>query len=260
MSTISRLKRFLGRSPSGLRRSRGRAESGAVPRHVAIIMDGNGRWAEQRGLPVAAGHEAGARAVKRAVRTAARLGVEELTVYSFSTENWNRPPEEVNGLMTLFASTLDQEIDELDQQNVRLVFIGRGEGLDQGLLARMRSSENRTAGNTGLRLYVALNYGGRSEIVDAVRDLFSTSPDPGGVTEEAIASRLYAPEMRNPDLVIRTSGEQRLSNFLLWQSAYSELYFSDVLWPDFDEAAFARAVDDYAARERRFGARQSRDV
>ncbi len=260
MSTIARLKGLLRLSVSGLRHRPSRAALGAVPRHVAIIMDGNGRWAERRGLPVAAGHEAGARAVKRAVRTAARLGVEQLTIYSFSTENWSRPQEEVDGLMALFASTLDREIGELHEQEVRLVFIGRREGLDEGLLARMRNSEERTAANTGLRLYVALNYGGRAEIVDAVRGLAAASQDPAAVTEEAIASRLYAPDMRDPDLVIRTSGEQRLSNFLLWQSAYSELYFSEVLWPDFDEAAFEEAVADYAARERRFGARQSRDA
>ncbi|NLE73281.1 MAG: di-trans,poly-cis-decaprenylcistransferase [Actinobacteria bacterium] len=231
-----------------------------VPRHVAIIMDGNGRWATRHGLPVAVGHEAGARAVKRAVKSAVRLGVKELTVYSFSTENWNRPREEVDGLMKLFAATLDREIEELNANDVRLVFIGRRAGLDQGLLDRMVSAERRTAENTGLQLYVALNYGGRIEIVDAVKSLVNMGCGVEDVTEEAIASRLYAPDMRDPDLVIRTSGEQRLSNFLLWQTAYSEFYFSEILWPDFGEAEFEAAIADYAARERRFGARQDRDA
>lgn len=237
-----------------------RAPLGATPRHVALIMDGNGRWAARRGLPVAAGHEAGARAVKRAVRAAVRLGIEELTIYSFSTENWNRPQDEVDGLMSLFAATIDREIDELDEQNVRLAFIGRREGLDPALLARMRAAEERTAANTGLKLYVALNYGGRAEIVDAVRALVGRGIAPQEVTEAAIAAELYAPRMRDPDLVIRTSGEQRLSNFLLWQSAYSELYFTEILWPDFDEKALRAALVEYAARERRFGARWRRDA
>jgi undecaprenyl diphosphate synthase len=260
MTALVWLKRLLRLGRRDQRAGSAHAPRDPIPRHVAIIMDGNGRWAERRGVPVAVGHEAGARAVKRAVQSASRLGLEELTMYSFSTENWNRPREEVDGLMTLFAATLDREIEELNANNVRLRFIGRREGLDEGLLGRMASGERRTAQNTGLRLYVALNYGGRVEIVDAVRALIREGCRLEDITEEAIASRLYAPGMRDPDLVIRTSGEQRLSNFLLWQAAYSEFYFSEVLWPDFDEEDFKAALADYAARERRFGARRGGDA
>lgn len=253
MAISSSIKTFLWRLHGGQRNP---GLSGSVPRSVAIIMDGNGRWAARRGLPIAAGHEAGARAVKRVVKAAASFGIEELTLYSFSTENWARPPEEVAALMSLFSVTLDREVDELHQSGVKLVFIGRRDMLSPELRARMERSESLTCANEGLRLFVALNYGGRAEIVDAVRALMRKGISPEDVTEASIAENLYAPQMRDPDLVIRTSGEKRLSNFLLWQTAYSELYFTETLWPDFDEASLRKAIMDYAARERRFGGRQ----
>jgi undecaprenyl diphosphate synthase len=217
-------------------------------RHVAIIMDGNARWAEQRGLPVLEGHREGAQALKRTVRNAVELGLRELTVYAFSTENWSRPRGEVEGLMALFADLIESETPELDEEGVRMRFVGHREGVSARLLERMAWSEERTAGNDRMTLFVAFNYGGRSEIVDAARRF-------DGGDEEDFRRCLYAPEMADPDLLIRTSGERRLSNYLLWQSAYSELVFSDALWPDFDRDELARALEDYAARERRFGAR-----
>jgi undecaprenyl diphosphate synthase len=229
-----------------------------VPFHVAIIMDGNGRWASRRHLPVIAGHRAGTRALKDTVKSALRAGVRQLTVYSFSTENWNRPPEEVDGLMSLLEEMIDSEVDELHEQGVRLSFIGRREALPPGLRAKLTESEARTAGNEALVFYVAFNYGGRGEIVDAVQAALAAGVSPAELTEAVVAAHLYAPEMAEPDLIIRTSGECRLSNFLLWESAYSELYFSEHLWPDFDEAEFQRALREYASRERRFGGRQGK--
>ena len=217
-------------------------------RYVAIIMDGNARWANERGVPVLEGHREGAQALKRTVRNAVKLDVEELTAYAFSTENWSRPREEVDGLMVMFADLIQSETPELDEEGVRMRFIGRREGISDLLLRRMDWAEAETAGNDRMTLFVAFNYGGRAEIVDAAERY-----DGGG--EEAFARGLYAPEMSEPDLLIRTSGERRLSNYLLWQCAYSELVFSDTLWPDFDEDDLAAALEEYAARERRFGAR-----
>jgi undecaprenyl diphosphate synthase len=217
-------------------------------RHVAIIMDGNARWAEQRGLPVLEGHREGAQALKRTVRHAVELGLRELTVYAFSTENWSRPRAEVEGLMALFADLIESETPELDAEGVRMRFMGRRDGVSSELLERMAWAEERTAGNEQMTLFVAFNYGGRAEIVDAARRF-----EQGG--EEDFRRCLYAPEMTDPELLIRTSGERRLSNYLLWQSAYSELVFSDALWPDFDRGELARALEEYVARERRFGAR-----
>ena len=217
-------------------------------RHVAIIMDGNARWAEQRGLPVLEGHREGAQALKRTVRHAVELGLRELTVYAFSTENWSRPRAEVEGLMALFADLIESETPELDAEGVRMRFMGRREGVSPELLERMAWAEERTAGNEHMTLFVAFNYGGRAEIVDAARRF-------GEGSEEDFRRCLYAPEMTDPELLIRTSGERRLSNYLLWQSAYSELVFSDALWPDFDRDELARALEEYVARERRFGAR-----
>jgi undecaprenyl diphosphate synthase len=194
--------------------------------------------------------------LKETVKSALRAGVRQLTVYSFSTENWNRPPEEVDGLMNLLEEMIDSEVDELHEQGVRLSFIGRREALSPGLRAKLAESEAHTAGNEALVLYVAFNYGGRSEIVDAVRAALAAGVSPAELTEAVVTANLYAPEMAEPDLVIRTSGEYRLSNFLLWESAYSELYFSEQLWPDFDEAEFQRALRAYASRDRRFGGRQ----
>jgi undecaprenyl diphosphate synthase len=217
-------------------------------RYVAIIMDGNARWASERDLPVLDGHREGARALKRTVRNAVKLDVRELTVYAFSTENWTRPRWEVEGLMAMFAELIETETPELDAEGVRMRFIGRREGISAELLDRMDWAERETAANERMTLFVAFNYGGRAEIIDAAQRF-------EGGDEDDFAKLLYAPEMSDPDLLIRTSGEHRLSNYLLWQSAYSELVFSDTLWPDFDHDDLAAALDEYASRERRFGAR-----
>jgi undecaprenyl diphosphate synthase len=217
-------------------------------RHVAIIMDGNARWAEQRGLPVLEGHRQGAQALKRTVRHAVDLDLRELTVYAFSTENWTRPRAEVDGLMALFTDLIESETPELDEEGVRMRFVGRRDGVSEELRDRMGWAEDRTEGNERMTLFVAFNYGGRAEILDAARRFH-------GGDEEAFRRCLYAPEMTDPDLLIRTSGERRLSNYLLWQCAYSELVFSEALWPEFDRDELAAALDEYAVRERRFGAR-----
>jgi undecaprenyl diphosphate synthase len=217
-------------------------------RYVAIITDGNGRWAQQRGLPVVEGHRAGADTVKARLRDAVELGVEELTVYSFSTENWSRPAEEISGLMEMFGERIDAETPELNEEGVRMRFIGRREGIAQDLLERMSWAEETTAANDRIKLFVAFNYGGRAEIVDAAQSF-------EGGSEEEFRSHLYAPEMHDPDLLIRTSGEQRISNYLLWQCAYSELVFRDELWPDFGRDAFEQSLTEFAERGRRFGAR-----
>lgn len=219
-----------------------------APRYVAIITDGNGRWAQQRGLPVAEGHRAGADVVKERLRDAVELGIEELTVFSFSTENWTRPDEEVAGLMRMFGERIERETPELRSEGVRMRFIGRREGVDPELVERMRWAEETTAGNDRITFFVAFNYGGRAEIADAARSF-------QGGSEEEFRSHLYAPEMHDPDLLIRTSGERRISNYLLWQCAYSELVFRDELWPDFDRAAFEGSLREYETRQRRFGAR-----
>ena len=220
----------------------------ASARYVAIITDGNGRWAEQRGLPVVEGHRAGADTVKARLRDAVELGIEELTVFSFSTENWSRPTEEVEGLMRMFGERIDAETPELDAEGVRMRFVGRHEGVAPELVEKMRLAEERTAGNERISLFVAFNYGGRAEIVDAARSF-------DGDSEDDFRRHLYAPEMHDPDLLIRTSGERRVSNYLLWQCAYSELVFRDELWPDFDRAAFEDSLREFEARRRRFGAR-----
>jgi undecaprenyl diphosphate synthase len=220
----------------------------SAPKYVAIITDGNGRWAQQRGLPVIEGHRAGADVVKARLRDAAELGVEELTVFSFSTENWSRSPEEVRGLMEMLDQRIASETPELAAEGVRMQFIGRREGVPPQLVERMEWAEEMTGANDRISLFVAFNYGGRAEIVDAARSF-------DGGSEEEFRKLLYAPEMHDPDLLIRTSGEQRLSNYLLWQCAYSELVFSDELWPDFDRAAFEAALGEYETRQRRFGAR-----
>jgi undecaprenyl diphosphate synthase len=216
--------------------------------YVAIITDGNGRWASSRGVPVAEGHQAGADTVKARLRDAVDLGIRELTVYSFSTENWSRDPEEVAALMEMFSERILSETPELDEEGVRMRFIGRREGVAPELVGQMEWAERTTDANDRITLFVAFNYGGRAEIVDA-----AARYEGGG--EEEFAKLLYAPEMHAPDLVIRTSGEQRLSNYLLWQSAYSELHFTDVLWPDFSRADLEEALAAYDARTRRFGGR-----
>jgi undecaprenyl diphosphate synthase len=220
----------------------------AQARYVAIITDGNGRWAQNRGLPVLAGHEAGADTVKARLRDAVDLGVRELTVYSFSTENWGRPRAEVDGLMKMFAARIDRETPELHEEGVRMRFVGRRDGLDEELTRRMDWAEELTAGNERITLFVAFNYGGRAEIVDAARTFT-------GETEDEFRRHLYAPDMHDPDLLIRTSGEVRISNYLLWQLAYAEFVFREELWPDFSREAFEASLEEYAARRRRFGGR-----
>ncbi len=218
-------------------------------RYVAIITDGNGRWAERRGLPVIAGHEAGADVVKARLRDAVGLGIRELTVYSFSTENWSRDPAEVAGLMAMFKRRIELETPELDAEGVRMRFIGRRTApVAPELVERMEWAEEVTAANRRITLFVAFNYGGRAEIVDAARTFT-------GTTEDEFRAHLYAPDMHDPDVVIRTSGERRLSNYLLWQAAYSEFVFRDELWPDFSREVFEESLEEFASRQRRFGGR-----
>jgi undecaprenyl diphosphate synthase len=220
----------------------------SAPKYVAIITDGNGRWAHQRGLPVVEGHRAGADTLKARLRDAAELGIEELTVYSFSTENWTRPEAEVVGLMAMFGERIVSETPELKEEGVRMRFIGRREGVEPALVKQMGWAEAETTGNERITLFVAFNYGGRAEILDAARSF-------QGDSEEEFRRHLYAPEMHDPDLLIRTSGEQRVSNYLLWQCAYSELVFRGELWPDFDRAALEASLSEYETRQRRFGSR-----
>jgi undecaprenyl diphosphate synthase len=226
----------------------GAAGGAGGPHYVAIITDGNGRWAQARDLPVVEGHRAGADTVKARLRDAVDLGVRELTVYSFSTENWSRPAEEVTALMRMFSERILSETPELREEGVRMRFIGRRDRVAGALLEQMDWAEAETAHNERITLFVAFNYGGRAEILDAAARY-------SGGGEDEFRRLLYAPEMHDPDIVIRTSGEQRLSNYLLWQSAYSELVFRDELWPDFGREAFQAALAEYAGRRRRFGGR-----
>ena len=225
-----------------------------IPRHIAVIMDGNGRWAKKRFLPRIAGHKRGVEVVRDMVKQCASLGVEYLTLFAFSSENWRRPAEEVSFLMGLFMEALSQEVSKLNQNNIRLIMIGDRSRFDAALCARIDAAEKLTAANTGLTLTIAANYGGRWDLLQAMNRMQQAQPELAGkFDEQDIAPYLsmhYAPE---PDLFIRTGGEQRISNFLLWQLAYSELYFTDTLWPDFDNAAFNLAIQSYQQRERRFG-------
>ena len=230
-------------------------DDSSVASSVAIIMDGSGRWAAARGLPVAAGHREGARALRRAVEGAIDLGVRSLAVYAFSTENWARPPDEVESILELLDETIDRELPDLARQGVRTRFFGRRDRVPDTLRAKMAALEAETAGNDRLQLWIAFDYGSRAELVEAARRLVEDGVRPEDVSESALAERLFAPELPDPDLVVRTSGEVRLSNFLLWQSAYAELVFTDVLWPDFGEADLRAALEEYARRGRRFGGR-----
>jgi undecaprenyl diphosphate synthase len=232
---------------------RGAQEDSA--RTVAIIMDGNGRWAERRGLPVAEGHRAGTRALRRTVEAAIDLGVETLVVYAFSTENWSRPDAEVESLMEIFGETIERELPDLARQGVRARFLGRHDRAPDDLRRQMEGLEEETAHNDRLNLWIAFDYGGRAELVRAAQRLVQAGVDPEDVDEKSVRENLYAPELPDPDLLIRTSGELRISNFLLWQLAYSELVFVDVLWPDFGEAELQEALAAYARRRRRFGGR-----
>ncbi len=231
--------------------------SGAVPRHVAIIMDGNGRWAERRGLPRSQGHRAGADAVSRGLDAAVEFGVEVLTLYAFSTENWKRPAAEVTALMELLVEFLAGKLPEMKKRGVRLRTVGRTSGLPDAARKALLNTVSATADNTAITLNLALNYGGRAEIADAAKkmaaDAVSGKLDPAKIDEACFAGYLYLPDLPDPDLLIRTSGEMRLSNFLLWELAYTEIYVTDTLWPDFDREEFARAIASYGKRERRFG-------
>ena len=218
-------------------------------------MDGNGRWAAARGLPVAEGHREGARALRRTVEAAVDLGVESLAVYAFSTENWARPADEVESIMELMDETIDRELPDLAKQGVRTRFFGRRDRVPEELRKKMERLESETAERARLDLWIAFDYGSRAELVEAMRAILREGVRHQDVSEADITARLYAPELPDPDLVIRTSGEQRLSNFLLWQSAYAELVFDDTLWPDFGEEQLRAALDEYAQRGRRFGAR-----
>ncbi len=237
----------------------GSAQVGSAPRHVAIIMDGNGRWAKKRGLPRVAGHKAGAEAVRCAIQAAADHGVGALTLYAFSSENWRRSSEEISDLTGLMSFYLGRELATLEREGVRLKLIGDYSAFGPELMSRLDAAVERTAGNDRLTLVVALNYGSRNEIVDAARKLAERveagEMAANAIDEQALENELQTAGLPPLDLLIRTSGEVRLSNFLLWQAAYAELLFVETLWPDFDEAAFASALGEYAARERRFGGR-----
>jgi undecaprenyl diphosphate synthase len=228
-----------------------------LPQHVAIIMDGNGRWASQRGQPRIAGHRAGVEAVRAAVDTGARLGIGALTLYAFSTENWKRPRYEIDALMRMLRRYLRLELDEIDRQNIKFQTIGRTGALVEAVRREIARATERTAENTGMVLTVALNYGGRAEIVDAcraaVRRLLDEGNAPDELTEERIANELYTRNLPELDLLVRTSGELRISNFLLWQAAYSEIYVTETLWPDFRRTHLLEAIVDYQGRDRRFG-------
>ena len=232
-------------------------DPGRLPAHVAVIMDGNGRWAGQRKLPRVMGHREGVEALKRTLRLCSDWGIGSLTAYAFSTENWNRPGEEVSFLMTLFERVLAKELKALEQEQVRIRFLGELEQLPEGLQQLIQDATERTASNTGIRFNVCTNYGGRRELVRAARllaqEVASGERDPDSIDEQAFASKLLTAGEPDPDLLIRTSGEQRISNFLLWQLAYAELHITDVLWPDFDETALVSALMDFQNRQRRFG-------
>jgi len=224
-----------------------------VPRHIAIIMDGNGRWAKARNLPRSAGHRAGTENLRRVLNAARDLGVEMVTVYAFSTENWGRPEPEVRILMTLLEQFIDSELDELNRQGVRIRHLGRTTGVAAGLIAKIKRAQEVTKNNSRLMLNVAFNYGGRAEIVDVVRQIVAEGIAPSAIDEQVIAQHLTTAGLPDPDLIIRTAGEMRLSNFLVWQAAYSEFYSTPTYWPDFDEDELRRALLAYQQRERRFG-------
>jgi undecaprenyl diphosphate synthase len=226
-----------------------------VAHAVAIIMDGNGRWAAEHGVGVAAGHRAGSRALRPVVEAAIDLGIESLAVYAFSTENWSREADEVGALMEIFGETIDRELEDLAAQGVRCRFVGRRDRAPEWLLDKMQQLEAATADKSKLQLWIAFDYGGRAELVDAARRLVQKGADPADLDEAALAACLYEPAMPDPDLVIRTSGERRISNFLLWQSAYAEYVFTDTLWPDFGPEELRTAIEEYASRRRRFGGR-----
>lgn len=227
--------------------------SARIPTHVALIMDGNGRWAKKRGLPRLAGHRAGTENLRRVIRYAYTSGIKYLTFYAFSTENWSRPEDEVRGLMTLLSEFIDRETDELHKEGVRLLHIGHLEALPPELRKKVQYAIDLTKENDNITVILAFNYGGRDEIITAIQRIISTNITPDQVSEQLLSDSLFTAGIPDPDLVIRTSGEQRTSNFLVWQSVYSEWMFPNVLWPDFDEKTFNQMITDYGKRERRFG-------
>ena len=245
--------------PTKIKTLRAVPDEACVPCHVAVIMDGNGRWAKKRGLPRIAGHKKGMDAVRSTIETCAEVGVKYLTLYAFSSENWKRPEDEVTGLMGLLRHYVISELEELNKKGVRLKFIGRLEKLAPDIQKILLSAEERTKNNTKLTVIIALNYGARSELIDAFKILLNKAErgevNPNDLVEEDISKVLYTKNFPDPDLIIRTSGEVRLSNFLLWQSAYAELVFTDELWPDFDKKCLLNAFQTFSKRERRFGAR-----
>jgi undecaprenyl diphosphate synthase len=237
------------------RRPEAPREPAEVPRSVAIIMDGNSRWAAENGLTVADGHREGTRALRRTVEAAIDLGIESLTVYAFSTENWLRPPAEVDALMEIFGETIERELPDLAEQGVRTRFVGRRDRVSPELQEQMADLEAETAHRDRLNLWIAFDYGGRAELAHAARRIVEAGLRPDEIDEEVVGKHLYAPELPDPDLLIRTSGELRISNFLLWQLAYSELVFTERRWPEFSTDDLRSAIDEYSARQRRFGAR-----
>ncbi len=228
-------------------------ELAVVPAHIAIIMDGNGRWAKQRGLPRLAGHRAGTENLRRVLRACVEYGVKILTIYAFSTENWGRPQGEVKGLMRILEDVIDRELDELDEEGVRIRHLGELKGVDPKLQNKVRYAVERTKDNDTLTLNVAFNYGGRAEIIHAIQEIVRAGHTPEEITEEMVSRYLYTGDMPDPDLIVRTSGELRLSNFLIWQSAYAEYYFPDVYWPDFDKEELHKALLHFGQRNRRYG-------
>lgn len=222
-----------------------------VPNHVAIIMDGNGRWAKRRGLDRVYGHKEGIKAVEKTIKFAKKVGIKYLTLFAFSTENWQRPIDEVNAIMSLLVEYINEKIPMLLENDVKLIFMGRREGLWDSVLEAIEKGERETSHCSSLTVVIALNYSGKAEILDAVNKILKSNIE--SIDEESFRQFFYRPEIPDPDLLIRTSGEKRISNFLLWQLAYTELYFTDVLWPDFDEEEFLKALYDYQSRERRFG-------
>ena len=234
-------------------------DAGSIPNHIAIIMDGNGRWAKSRGLPRAVGHKKGADAVRSAVEGCIEHGVKVLTLYAFSSENWSRPEEEVSDLMSLLSLYIKKEVGSLKKQGVRLRFIGQRARLAKDIIKQIEDAEERTSHNDKMTLAIAINYSGREELVDAIQKIAGAVKDGGmaieDISSDSVAASLYTADWQDPDLIIRTSGEQRLSNFMLWQAAYSELLFMDLLWPDFNKKSLDEAIEAYQHRERRFGAR-----
>jgi undecaprenyl diphosphate synthase len=222
-------------------------------RHLAIIMDGNGRWAKQRNLPRLAGHKAGTDNLHRILRACKNQGIKVVTLYAFSTENWSRPQDEVSGLMKILETSLEKELGELHREGVQIRHIGRSDRIPAGLYRKIQQAIDYTSSNSDLILNVAMNYGGRAEIVDAVKSMLEDGLDPSNVDEKTLAQYLYTCDLPDPDLIIRTSGEYRVSNFLIWQGAYAEYYITDVFWPDFDERELQKALDHFCRRERRYG-------